>query len=285
MHAREVPRTAAPEVFRYQDFRAFLRDHYSHRKAGRGGFSLRAFSRRAALRSPNYLKLVMDGDRNLTAEMAARFAAACGLEGEAAEYFCALVGFNQARTSKERELHYGQLRRFARYRKIHTLDAANDAYHAHWYVPAIRELVARADFDPDPRWIARTLTPSISPSQARRALEVLLELSLLRRDEVSGRYEQVEPLVESPAGPLGHHMVRFHRAMMALAADALDHVPRDEREIASLTLCLSEAQMRDLKLELSELRRDLLVRYATPPDATRVVQLNLQMFPLSRAKE
>jgi uncharacterized protein (TIGR02147 family) len=145
--------------------------------------------------------------------------------------------------------------------------------------------MARVDFDPDPRWIARTLLPSISPAQARQALEVLLSLGLVRRDEQSGRYQQVEPLVESPAGPLGHHMVRFHRAMMALAADALDHVPRDEREIASLTMCLSEAQLSDLKAELEALRRDLLVRYATPADATRVVQLNLQMFPLSRTKE
>jgi len=283
-HAPRVARTAPPDVFRYQDFRAYLRDYYASRKISRGGFSLRAFSRRAELRSPNYLKLVMDGDRNLSAEMAVRFAAACGLGGEAAEYFCALVGFNQARSSKERELHYVQLKRFARFRKIHTLDAAHDAYHAHWYMPAVRELMARVDFDPDPRWIARTLLPAISPAQARRALEVLLSLGLARRDEATGRYAQVEPPAESPAGPLGHHTVRLHRARMALAADALDHVPRDEREIASLTLCLSETQLSNLKVELQALRRALLVRYATPADATRVVQLNLQLFPLSRTK-
>ena len=71
-----------PEVFAYLDYRAYLRDYYTSRKAQGASFSFRSFSRKAKLRSPNYLKLVMDGARNLTAEMAARFAQACGLGGE-----------------------------------------------------------------------------------------------------------------------------------------------------------------------------------------------------------
>jgi uncharacterized protein (TIGR02147 family) len=62
------------DVFEYLDYRAFLRDIYLAKKAERRGFSFRAFSRRANLRSPNYLKLVMDGERNLSRAMAERFA-------------------------------------------------------------------------------------------------------------------------------------------------------------------------------------------------------------------
>jgi uncharacterized protein (TIGR02147 family) len=276
---------AAVDVFAHRDFRAFLRALYAARKATKAGFSLRAFSRRAGLRSPNYLKLVMDGERNLTSQMAVRFAAACGLEGEASEYFCHLVAFNQARTAKERELHYAQLKRFARYRKVHKLDAPYAAYHAHWYIPAIRELSMHAEFSDDPRWIAKTLLPSISPAQAKQALGVLLELGLLVPDPRSGRLKQAEPLLETPEGPLGHHVATFHRTMMALAAESIDRVPREHREIASLTLCLSEAQMFELKAELESIRRDLLQRYHSAADCERVVQVNLQMFPLSRKNE
>ena len=66
------------DVFAYLDYRAFLRDYYLWGKE-RGRLSFRAFSRRAGLRSPNYLKLVMDGDRGITDAMATRFAAALGL--------------------------------------------------------------------------------------------------------------------------------------------------------------------------------------------------------------
>jgi uncharacterized protein (TIGR02147 family) len=275
---------AAVDVFRYRDYRSFLRAHYERNKQRRGGYSLRAFSRGTGLRSPNYLKLVMDGDRNLTPSMALRFADGCGLSGDAAEYFCELVAFNQARVARERELHFERLTRFSRFRKVHKLDIAQSEYHSEWYIPAIRELTARVDFNEEPVALAKTLLPAISPSQAKRAIEVLLELGLLVRDE-AGRLRQAQELVETPSGPLGHHVVQFHRSMMQLAAESLDRVPREEREIASVTLCLANDQLQQLKAELQSFRNHLLQKYQTRPDAARVVQLNLQMFPLSQTVE
>lgn len=266
------------DVFDYRDYRAFLRAYYTHNR--KRGVSLRGFSLRAGLRSPNYLKLVMDGQRNLGAEMAMRFAEACRLRGRAAEYFCELVAFNQAKTTAERDRCYARLQRFTRYRQVHVLDAAQDAYHSRWYIPAIRELATRADFRDDPQWIARALLPRISPRQAAAALRTLERLGLLARDD-DGVLRQASSLVSTPAGPLGHHVVKFHRAMLERAAEALDAVPRDEREVASLTLCMSESRMQELKAELEHFREDLLHRYGADADAERVVHVGLQMIPLS----
>lgn len=119
----------APDVVEFRDYRAFLRAFYQTNKQERNGFSPRAFSKRAQLRSSNYLKLVMDGDRNLTPQMAPRFARACSLRGQAAAYFCELVAFNQARTLEERERTYAHLSRFKRYRKVYRLDRAHEAYY------------------------------------------------------------------------------------------------------------------------------------------------------------
>jgi uncharacterized protein (TIGR02147 family) len=275
-----VPRRAAVDVFAYRDYRQYLRAYYDAGKGSGQAVTLRAFSKRAGLRSPNYLKLVMDGERNLTQPMAARFAEAAGLRAEAAEYFCELVAFNQAKTAAERGRAYERLRRFPRYRKVFKLDAAQEAYHSSWYLPALRELVGHKSFSEDPRWIARQLLPAISPREAERAIETLLELGLLERHP-SGRLVQSEPLVQTPDGPLGHHVVSYHRSMLERAAAALDEVPRDEREIASLTLCVSRAQHDELKRQLERIREELLQLYTTGPDATRIVQVNLQMFPLS----
>ena len=270
------------DVFRYADYREFLRAYYELKKAQKPGLSLRAFSRRAGLKSPNYLKLVIDGDRNLTQERALRFAEAAGLHGESVDYFCSLVALNQARSATERELQYSRLRAFRRYRETHKLDAAQEAYHAHWYVPAIRELCARADFVDDPKWIARTLLPPITPAQARQAIAALCALGLLVRGE-DGRLRQAEPLIETPDVPLGHQVVRYHREMMRLASEALERVPREDREIASLTLCISQRALLELKGELERIEQQLLQRFPSE-DAERVVQVNFQMFPLSIKK-
>ena len=271
---------AAPDVFRFRDYRTFLRAFYDTNKQREYGFSLRAFSKRAQLRSSNYLKLVMDGDRNLTAPMAARFAQACALRGQSADYFCELVAFNQAQDATERERAYSRLIRFKRYRKVHRLDRAQEAYHSRWYIPVVRELVARAGFSEDAQWIARKLLPPIAPREAAQALDILLELGLIVRDE-SGRLRQSAALVQTPEGPLGHHVVTFHRAMMERAAEALDRAPRDEREIASVTLCVAEPRMRELKARLERFRDELLQTYGAEDGGSRVVQVNLQMFPLT----
>jgi uncharacterized protein (TIGR02147 family) len=179
--------TPAPsiDVFSYLDYRAFLRDYYNARKERGRGFSYRSFSRKAGLKSPNYLKLVMDGERNLSGAMAERFGAACGLADDDLRYFIDLVGFQQAESASERSKFYARLTGYQRYRAAHKLDVAHAAYYSAWYMPAIRELVTRQDFREDPEWIGTQLIPPIPALDARRAVETLLELGLLVRSETA----------------------------------------------------------------------------------------------------
>ena len=283
-HASKVPETDRKHVFDYLDYRAYLRDVYQHKKATEYGFSHRSFSRRAGLRSSNYLMLVMSGERNLTADMAHQFARACGLDEPESNYFCELVAYNQARTSAERGRCQERLARFKQYRKLHKLEAAQAAYHSTWYLPAIRELAARRDFRADPKWIARTLLPKITADQAKKALTTLVELGLLEPDDDRGLRPR-HALVTTGAGPLGHHIVDYHRAMLGCAAEALDTIPREEREISSLTLCVSQETMLDIKERIRELRREILQLCELEGEPERVVQVNFQLFPLSEKRE
>src|SRR5688572_25383692 len=102
----------AVHAFAYLDYRAFLRDLYAAKKASGTGFSHRAFSRRAGLRSTNYLNLVVQGKRNLTPSGAQSFARGFGLAKQEADYFCALVRFNQAKGADERARAFDDLGRF-----------------------------------------------------------------------------------------------------------------------------------------------------------------------------
>jgi uncharacterized protein (TIGR02147 family) len=277
-----VARAGDIDVFSYLDYRAFLRDYYLDRKERRG-LSFRGFSKRAGLRSPNYLKLVMDGQRNLTPEMAERFGEACGLAKDGVAYFKDLVAFNQARNSRERNAQYARLTGHRRYRNEHRLEIAHAAYHSTWYIPAVRELAARRDFRDDADWIADTLVPPITRSQAEKAIKTLLALGLLTRGE-DGRLTQGEPIVST--GPEFHalHIANYHRTMMQQASESIDRVASSERDISSLTLCLGEDGLRNLKTRLQRFRRELLELSSLEDDPSQVVQLNLQLFPLSRPR-
>lgn len=267
------------DVFAFLDYRAFLRAFYQLERGQR--LSYRAFSRRAKLRSPNYLKLVMDGQRSLSLEMAERFAAACGLTGEAARYFRELVAFNQATEPEQRDACYRRLLGFRRYREIQRLDVAQDAYHSRWYLPAIRELAARPDFRDDPQWIAALLEPPIRAAEARQALEVLLELGLLTR-AADGRLRQAQGLVTTGAETMSQHVASYHSAMMAQAERAMNELPAEERDISSLTLCLSAGGLAQVKQAIVRFRRELLQLSELEQQPSQVIQLNFQLFPLTR---
>lgn len=265
-------------VFDYLDYRQFLADFYAARK--HQGFSYRVFSRLAGLGAPNYLQLVITGKRNLTPAMASRFADACGLRADAAAYFQRLVEFNQASDASEREECYAKLTAFARYRNAQKLELAHAAYHANWYIPAIRELCASPAFVPDPEWLASVLLPTIKPQEARRALDVLLELGLLERTATGG-LRQGAAVVSTGPQTRGMHIKRYHAEMMRRATASMELVPAPQRDVSSLTLCLSADGIDRLKQRIQAFRRELIELAENESQREQAVQVNFQLFPLS----
>jgi uncharacterized protein (TIGR02147 family) len=279
---KRVGRRTSINVFAYLDYRAFLRDFYTDRKTNGRGFSYRAFSARAGLRSPNYLKLVIDGKRNLTHEVAQRFGEACDMEGEALSYFCNLVSFNQAQGPTRQKL-YTKLLAYRRYRAAHRLDVAHAEYHSNWYLPAIRELASHPEFRDDPEWIANMLVPTISVAEAKSALRVLEELGLLVRAS-DGQLQQRDVVVSTGPEMRALHIATYHRSMLERASEAIDLVEPEHRDISSVTMLVSHNGLAELKERVRRFRKELIELAQEQADPEVVAQINLQLFPLSRTK-
>ena len=81
------PTAKLPAVYEYVDYRQFLRDHFAASKRLKKQYSFRFFARQAGLSSSNFLKLVMDGKRNLGPTTIAKFVKALKLDAEAATFF------------------------------------------------------------------------------------------------------------------------------------------------------------------------------------------------------
>lgn len=181
------------------------------------------------------MKLVIDGQRNLSLEMAGRFAQACRLEGQAAEYFKLLVAFDQAADDDERNALHEELVKLTRFRSAHRLEIAQTEYHSRWYIPAVRELVGCPGFVDDPAWIASVLMPPISEKEASHALSVLKGLMLVEHDE-QGVLRQSTRAVTTGPQPTGWQVRNYHAEMMRGAVRAMQDLPPEERYVAGLTL-------------------------------------------------
>jgi len=272
-------------VYDFLDHRAYLAAYYQAAKRTRPSFSFRLFSKLAGLRSPNFLKLVIDGERNLGADSVARFTQALGLEGADAEFFSDLVAFGQAQTLADKNRAFERIAASRRFRAARRIDGELFAYLSHWYNPVIRELAARDDFQEEPRWIAAQLRPQVSPAEAAEAMKLLLSLGLLVRDPSTGRIARGEPTLTTEHEVRSVGAAAFHRQMLERAAQSIDTVRGPERDLAALTVCVSAETVALVKQRIHQFREALTELCDADTQGSTVYQLNIQWFPLSLAKE
>jgi uncharacterized protein (TIGR02147 family) len=274
-----------PNLFTYDDYRIYLKDSYRFLKETRKAFSFRYFSREAGFASSNFLQLVMSGKRNLSPHSIPKFAKALKLNQQETEFFENLVMFNQASTSAEKSRHYQKMIHSRRYREINQLAPSQFEYFSHWYYAAVRELVELPGFQEDSHWIAGQVSPAITKAQAQKALRLLQRLNMLKRGS-DGKLEQVDRTITSGPEVRSVAVKNFHREALALASDALDHVPPAERDVSGAMFSVPEARIVEIKEKIQHFRKALLASVAGYPEpADRVYQLNLQLFPVTKGKK
>src|SRR4051812_42448035 len=91
------------DLFEYTDYRKYLKDFYSAQKSRNPSYSYRLFAKRAKLASPNYLKLVIDGQRRITDQTVHQFSRGLSLGRVEARYFRNLVSYQEARDGEAKQ--------------------------------------------------------------------------------------------------------------------------------------------------------------------------------------
>lgn len=277
---QNTPVRPRPEDF--PDYRAYLRAMTSYLKETRPQFSYRYFSRVAGFSSPNFLKLVAEGQRNLTPASIPKFAKGLGLDDRERESFETLVLLTHAPNDLERNRYYQRLRRHERGKSdTRRVESAQFDVYSSWFVLPIRELLLHPDFQEDPRWIAHQLRPRIKPQEVRLALDLLEKVGLVERDE-TGRLRPADTNISTGPRVRSLAVRNFHRAMMELAADALETVAIDARDITGLTISVTPAQYQDVRARIERFRREILDLTGTPQPGADIYQLSFQLFPLTR---
>lgn len=268
-------------VYHYLDYRHFLRDYYQEQKKKKGAsFSFRSFTRLAGLSSPNFLKLVMEGKRNLGFSGITHFSKALHFNPEESNFFENLVRFNQSKDDNERNQWYQKLASSQKYQQIKEIENNSFVYFSHWYYPAVRELVLLPDFQENPVWISKKLCPSITQKEATMALELLLALGLLKRNS-KRRLMQADQNITTAREVESLAIRNYHRQMIEQGKLSLEKFPRGKRDISSLTLALSQEKFLEAKRRIQEFRRELNVLLSDDKKVDSIYQINFQIFALS----
>ena len=271
----------AVSVYSYNDFRKFLCDWQTWAHEKDPEFNKSEFSRRLGLpRTRSYFTDVLAG-RKVGPSFVDRFVDILGLDRDEARYFRTLVRFNQAQTPEDRELAFDLLVGLSRVQRTE-LDPKAWAYYRHWWNGAIRALVATGDFNGDPPAMVRRLKPAVTAGQVREAVELLLELGLVRRDS-KGFLRQTDRMLSTEEQSRNEMVKQLQMQQMQLVQDALLAGDDSDRRVFTNTIAIS-SEGRELVLERIEIFRRSLrsIIHQDTGEPDQVLQVALSMIPLAK---
>ena len=212
--------------------------------------------------------------------MIEKFAKALKFEEKEAAYFKYLVLFDQAKTAKEKQEYYVSLRSMENIKSEKALSPDQYDYFGNWYIPILRELVTMVDFRNDYALMARLIQPCIKPREAKKAVELLLRLQLIRQKS-DGTYEQTDTAITAPSGVGPLAIRQFNKTMLSHAIGAIDTLPKTERNIFGITFGISPTMYDIICAEMAAFKDRIVTLVNRDQQSSRVFQLNLQLFPMS----
>ena len=284
---------ALPLLSEYMDYRLFLADFYlakkSQTKMAIRPYSYAIFSAAADIKSPNYLKMIIEAKRNLSLDMVSKFAKACNFNKAQTDEFRMLVIFNQAEDPADRNYALKQLSEFRVEQKLKMGEFDRKVFEKvpNWIGWIIYALVDQEGVSFESSQLRDLLRGKASESEINEALENLIRSGELARDPQTLNVSKGKP-TEAPEEIPSALVRKLQMQLMYLGLESLYQDTATEREFGSLTLSLTEKEFEDIKFKLRQLRKSLhkdnsIARMSTKGE--RVYQLNLQLFPVSNASK
>jgi uncharacterized protein (TIGR02147 family) len=272
-------------IFDYTDYRNYLADFYKDQKSRNSYFSYRYFAGKARISSIGLYKDVVDGKQSLSRRAISKFSEAMGHSKRESEYFEAMVFFTDAHAVEERKLYFERMMTYHE-SKARIVDASRYEYYSQWYYSAVRALLSIVPFDgSDFAFLAGKLSPPIKTEQAKKSVEVLERLGMIKKGE-NGRFEPCEQIISTGALHNDRQVqalsvINFQKTLLSLAADAYDRYSEGQMDMSTITLSVSKATRRLIKEEAAVFRKKVLSLAENDPNPECVYMLNCQYFPLT----
>lgn len=266
-------------IFRYDNYRVFLKDYFKEQKQLKSSFSHRFFALKAGFSSSSFAAHVMDSKRNLTKNSLASMVKGLSLKGKQAAYFESLVYFNQAKTFEEKDYYFKKIERIRESTKFYKVNQKQFRYYNNWYYAVVRELAVLSDWEGDYKKLASMVRPEITAEKAREAVEYLEHSGFIIKQS-SGEYDFQSDVVTSEGIP-GFILKSVRKSYILKAIEASESIDPSERHLSQVTVSLSKNGYKKFIDEINELRKKILLYSINEEHPEVVLQFNFQGYPLS----
>ncbi|MEN9809939.1 MAG: hypothetical protein RLZZ488_1506 [Pseudomonadota bacterium] len=269
----------------YLDYRVYLEALFVGLKNAEPEYTYFDFAFDAGLGRNNLMNALIRGRRPLTIKTCKRMIAGLGLVGRERQYFELLVEHSYERDPVIRESVFRKLVALKGSLVVNELDKWQLEFFSHWSHAVLLELMSFAGSTDDPQWFQERIRPKITLDEINSGLELLCRIGYAKLDGSQKRYVALQNDVATGPEVAGVAMVRYHQTLLDLARAAVVDCPAEERDINSLVLTLSQEQFDGLKEKIQDFSQRIYQDHppAETQDGSRVVQISMQIFPLTKA--
>lgn len=269
-------------VYEYMDYRNFLQDYYSCKKAINPSYSYTILAQNAGISSRGLVQLIVNGKRNLSLTTLPKMIQGLKLNKTEAKYFFILVRFNNAKKIEEKNELYKQLLEFKGKKKASVLGKEQYNIYAKWYYSAIYEMLSLKDCpyagETFYKWIAKKLFGEITSKQAKDAIFDLEKVNLISLSD--GKFVRNHNYVENPGEKINFAVQMFQKKVIEKVFATFER-PLEERDISGITLAIKKEDIPKAKKFIAEFRKNFDFDYCSSENADNVYQLNIQFYELT----
>lgn len=278
-----VSRDTRPSIFEFKDYKDFLKTvGLPHGKYSHSSQTLQKWAKRLGYRSPSSLTMILNGQRYPSRDMIKSLSRDLDLSIKEIEYFELLIDLERAKKKdKNTEKISSRLNQLSGIRNTHQVSLDEFRYVSEWYFVAIKQLIDAKDFIEDAEWIRNKLRKKVTPGQVRYAIQVMLDLSVLVRDE-NGHLQINQKPWRTGSEKISSAAIRKHHAgMINLAMESIEEQEIEERHLSSLTLKFDMKKMEEAKAFIHRMLEEFDQKFCNE-ESRDLYQFNLQLFGLSK---
>jgi uncharacterized protein (TIGR02147 family) len=270
-----------PDIFKYFDFRLYLSDLLTFFRQRDPGFTFQKLVDQYNLNSRSHYIDIING-RKLTRKFLPTYFQICELNDKEADYFKALVHYNQSKPSDDKRQHFQAIYTMASDLEIVKLESEVYDYFEHWYIPAMLSLVDINKSERDHRVLAKKLNPPITAIQARQAIDKLVNLNMISWNESRQEWLLHNKFFQCSSDAHATALKEYHKQMQKLGMSAYEN-DFNGQTFSTQTLSISNHLRNRIDEMILNTRKMILeeVKNDTTPEV--VLQINFQTFYLSQA--
>lgn len=258
-------------------------------RAGRP-LSIRQFSRKLGYASDRTLGMVIQGRREMGAEMLRRFADYAQLSVKDKEYL-SLLALREKFANKGRPLQQVE-EKLARFRTqpaaSRRVSGGDLASLTAWYAFAVLEVLKFFPAAAEPAAIHKKLRGAVKLNDLKNVLRSLAELNFIKMTgEGCFRLLKDSEYVDTPVDIPSTTIRAIHRRQLERAIETLEEQNVSEREFNAKTFLVSAAKLPLFKKRVREMMEEIAEEFvASAGDADAVaIQFNTQVYQQSLKKD